>query len=48
MPPQALVEKTDYGMEIHWLSGKEIILGPAFSKEGDADSLLRHEKSCHY
>ena len=36
-------EKSVHRGEIHRLSSKEKIPGAAFSKDGDADSLLRHE-----
>ena len=32
-------------MKTYWLSYKEKILGAAFSKEGHADSLLKHERA---
>ena len=35
-------------MKTHSLSGKEEVLGAAVSKEGHADSLLRHERTQHY
>ena len=38
------VEKTVHGVEIHWLFGKEKVLGTVISKEGHADIFLRHEK----
>ena len=36
-PLQGWVKKTVFGMETHWLSGKEKVPGAADSKKGDAD-----------
>ena len=35
-------KKTVNEVETHWLSGKEKVSGEAVSKEGHADSLLKH------
>ena len=48
LPLQAWVEKTVYGVEIRWLSGREIIPDAVVSKEGHADSYLGHERTHHY
>ena len=40
------VKKIVHWVETYWLHGKEKVLGAAFSK-GDADNLLRHEKTNH-
>ena len=45
LPQWALVKKTDNGVETHWLSSKEKASGAAISKEGHADTLLRHERT---
>ena len=37
---------TVHGVETHWLSGKEKVLGTEVSKEGHADSVLVYEKIC--
>ena len=39
------IEKTVYGIETHWLSGKGKVLGTAVNREGHADSNLEHEKT---
>ena len=44
----AWVEKTFHGVETHWLSGKEKVLGIADSKGAHADSLLGYERTHHY
>ena len=41
------VEKTVYGVETHWFAGKKKAPGAVLSKEGDADSLLKHERTHH-
>ena len=41
------VKKTVHGGEIHWLSGKEKVLGITVSKEGYDDSLLGHVRTNH-
>ena len=48
LPQQAWVEKTAHEVEIHQLSCKEKVPGARVSKEGHADSLLRHEMTHHY
>ena len=48
LPLWAWVEKTVYGVETHWLFGKEKIPGTAVSKEGHADNLLKNERSFHH
>ena len=45
---QAQVKKTVHRVETHWHSGKEKVPGAAVNKEGDADSLLRYERTYHY
>ena len=47
MPWQAWVKKTVDEVETQWPSSKAKILGGVFSKEGHAESLLRHERSHH-
>ena len=42
------IKKTIYGMETHWLSGKEKVLSVAVSKESHADSLVGQERTHHY
>ena len=44
----AWVEKTDHGVETHWLSGKKNIPVSGVSKEDHADNLLGHEKTDDY
>ena len=44
-PLRAWVEKKVYGVETHWFSGKEKILGIAVRKEGHADSPLGDERT---
>ena len=44
----AWVEKIDHRVETHLLSGEEKVLGTVISKEGHADSHLRHERAHHY
>ena len=44
----ARVEKTIHGMETHWLLSKEKLLGTVVCKEGYADSLSGHERTCYY
>ena len=41
------IKKTVHGAETHWLSGKAKVPGTSVSKEGNADSLLRYEKTHH-
>ena len=48
LKPWAWVENEVHGVETHWLSCKENILGAVVSKEGYADSVLRHERTHHY
>ena len=43
---QAQVEKPIYGVET--LSGKEKVSSAVFSKEGHADSVLKHKRTYHY
>ena len=43
-----ILEETDHGLETHWLSAKEKILGTEVSKEGQADNILKHERPHHY
>ena len=40
-------EKTVYGGETQWLSGKEKVINAAVSKNGHADSFLEHERTHH-
>ena len=40
----AWFEKTVNGIEIYWLFRKEKVSGAVVSKEGDNESLLRHER----
>ena len=47
LPIQAWVDKSVHRVETYWLSGKEKVPGTAISKEGHADSFLRHEMT-HY
>ena len=47
LPKQTRLEKTGNGVEIHWLFGKEKVLGVVISKEGHADILLVHERTYH-
>ena len=44
---QARVEKDIHRVKTHRLTSKEKFLGTAFSKEGCADRLLRHERTHH-
>ena len=44
---QAWAEKTVYGVETHWLSNKEKVIGAAVNKD-DIDSLRAHERTHHY
>ena len=39
------VQNTVHGVETHWLSRKEKVMGTAVRKESHADSLLRHERN---
>ena len=48
LPLLLWVKKTVHVDEIHWLSGKEKVLGAVSNKEGDADSLLGHKWTHHY
>ena len=48
LPLQARGEKTVYGVETYWLSGKENILGATVSKESHADDILGHERTHDY
>ena len=48
LPQWTWVEKTLHGVESHWLSGKEKVLGIAASKEGHGDSVLGHKRINHY
>ena len=48
LPLRSWVEKTVNGVETHWLSCEEKVLGAAINKEGHADSVLGHEKIHHY
>ena len=48
LPPWAYVEKTVHGVKTHWHSSKEKVPGTVVSKEGHADSVLKHEMTHHY
>ena len=44
LPLRINVKKIIKGVEIRWLSSKEKVPGAVVSKEGNTDSLLRHER----
>ena len=48
LPLQVWVEKTVYGVEIHWLSDNENVSGTAVCKEGHADYLLVYDRTYDY
>ena len=48
LPLRAWMQKTIQGVETHLFSGKEIVLGTADSKEGDAEIMIGHEMTYHY
>ena len=39
--------KKVHGVEMHWHSGKEKVLGTAVCKESDTKHFLRHQKTYH-
>ena len=43
----AWVEKTVTGIETHWLSGIEKVLGTVVNKEGHVHNVLGHERTYH-
>ena len=44
---RAQLKQRIHGVETHWSSGKKV-MGAAFSKENNADSLLAHERTYLY
>ena len=48
LPLKVWARRTVHGMETHWLSSKEKVLGAAVRKESHADSCVRHERIHHY
>ena len=48
LPLRTRVNKTEYGVETHQLSGKEKILNAAVRNEGQTDRLLGNERTNHY